>query len=81
MENMRKHPEWYIDLDYTVPVADNVMGQETIMGCDCNYLRVIEDQLWYYRSLVFNYVKKRTCQQMMEAIKNQELLDGAEKII
>jgi len=80
-ENMVKHPEWYIETDYTISVADNIMGRETVVGCKCNWLRKFEDVAWRYRSLVFNYVERRVKDELRKATQNQEAVDSAREFM
>jgi len=82
-KNAKKYPGWYIITDYSLPIADNLFGVTTVVGCPCNGIRKFEEILWHYRSLIARYFEGRLQAQEESVKQNRKIVEqckGIDKI-
>lgn len=66
LEQAKKYPEWFVDVDYTVTWG-HVDGKQIVIGCPCNGLKKHEDWILDHKYIILRYLAKMVCKNFNEA--------------
>lgn len=75
LDNMRKHPDRYINHSTESVWIGNIDGKQVVIGCECNELTRYEKFIWENRFLIISYLESRFKKDLEEAKEQNRLLE------
>jgi len=80
LEKAKNNPEKYIqDPSYDMISWGTIDGKQAVIGCPCNGLRKYEDFIWHNRTVILEYLERRTAETLKRAKRDVENVERAKK--
>lgn len=84
LEKLKKeheaNPEGYFAQPWTIHWG-NIFGKSSVIGCPCNILARLEQQIWNDRFLIAEYLTRRAAEQLKDAKQDTEAVEGLSEAI
>lgn len=66
-ESAEKEPDKWCEVSEDGLAFGHINGIQVVYDCPCHKLRKYEDFIWSHRSLIINYIRQRTANELAEA--------------